>query len=100
MSGTDRDSEAAAERWRELAAKELRGADPDTLVWTTPEGIPVKPLYTAADLEDLEAVGSLPLMLERLEDTCRPAPVAGPNDSRTSVELSIGGTEREGSPWI
>jgi methylmalonyl-CoA mutase len=43
-----------------LAAKELRGADPDTLVWTTPEGIPVKPLYTAADLEDLEAVGTLP----------------------------------------
>src|SRR5262245_10247455 len=26
----------------------------------TPEGIPVKPLYTAADLEGLEAVGSLP----------------------------------------
>ncbi len=60
MSGSERDSEAAAERWRDLAAKELRGADPDTLVWTTPEGIPVKPLYTAADLENLEAVGSLP----------------------------------------
>ena len=27
--------------WRELAAKELRGADPDALVWQTPEGIPV-----------------------------------------------------------
>jgi methylmalonyl-CoA mutase len=26
----------------------------------TPEGIPVKPLYTAADLEELETVGSLP----------------------------------------
>ena len=60
MSGSERDTEAASDRWRELAAKELRGADPDTLVWTTPEGIPVKPLYTAADLEDLEAVGSLP----------------------------------------
>ena len=52
--------EPSLDRWRELAAKELRGADPDSLVWTTPEGIPVKPLYTAADLEDLEAVGSLP----------------------------------------
>ena len=60
MSGSERDSGSASDRWRELAAKELRGADPDTLVWTTPEGIPVKPLYTAADLEDLEAVGSLP----------------------------------------
>jgi methylmalonyl-CoA mutase len=60
MSGSETGSEADTQRWRELAAKELRGADPDTLVWTTPEGIPVKPLYTAADLEDLEAVGSLP----------------------------------------
>src|SRR5450432_1575889 len=60
MSGSERENGAAADRWRELAAKELRGADPDTLVWATPEGIPVKPLYTAADLEGLEAVGSLP----------------------------------------
>src|SRR5450432_3947344 len=60
MSGSERDSEAATDRWRELAAKELRGADPDSLVWTTPEGIPVKPLYTAEDLENLEAVASLP----------------------------------------
>jgi methylmalonyl-CoA mutase len=55
--------EPSLDRWRELAAKELRGADPDSLVWATPEGIPVQPLYTAADLEDLEdggAVGSLP----------------------------------------
>ena len=45
--------------WRSLAEKELKG-DPDSLIRTTPEGIPVKPLYTAADLEDLEAVGTLP----------------------------------------
>src|SRR5437870_436276 len=30
--------------------------------WLTPEGIPVKPLYTAADLEDLERAGGLPGM--------------------------------------
>jgi methylmalonyl-CoA mutase len=48
------------ERWRELAAKDLKGADPDTLTWETPEGIAVKPLYTAADLEALETVGGLP----------------------------------------
>ena len=45
--------------WEELAGKELKG-DPESLVWDTPEGIPVKPLYTAADLEGLDAVASLP----------------------------------------
>jgi methylmalonyl-CoA mutase N-terminal domain/subunit len=48
------------ERWRELAAAELRGADPDSLVWQTPEGIAVQPLFTAADLEGLETVGGIP----------------------------------------
>jgi methylmalonyl-CoA mutase len=47
-------------RWRELAAKELRGTDPDDLVVTTPEGIDVKALYTAADLEGIGHTDSLP----------------------------------------
>jgi methylmalonyl-CoA mutase len=46
--------------WRELAAQDLKGADPDTLVWHTPEGIDVKPLYTAGDLSDVEGLDSLP----------------------------------------
>jgi methylmalonyl-CoA mutase len=46
--------------WEKLAAKELGGASPDTLVWQTPEGIAVKPLYTEADLEGLETLGSMP----------------------------------------
>src|SRR5512135_495862 len=37
--------------WRALASKDLKGADPDTLVWHTPEGIDVKPLFTADDLD-------------------------------------------------
>ena len=45
--------------WEELAGKELKG-NPESLVWHTPEGIAVKPLYTAADLEGLDTVGSLP----------------------------------------
>ncbi len=48
------------EGWRALAAKELKGADPATLTWETPEGIAVKALYTAADLEGLEGLASLP----------------------------------------
>jgi methylmalonyl-CoA mutase len=53
------DDRADLGRWRELAAREA-GGDPDRLIWLTPEGIAVKPLYTAADLEALEAVDSLP----------------------------------------
>ncbi|HEY9548200.1 MAG TPA: methylmalonyl-CoA mutase family protein, partial [Kiloniellaceae bacterium] len=52
--------EKSLEDWRKLAAGELKGADPDSLVWDTPEGIAVKPLYTAEDLEGLETLGSLP----------------------------------------
>ena len=36
--------------WRALAAKELRDRNPEDLTWETPEGIAVKPLYTAEDL--------------------------------------------------
>ena len=40
-------------QWHELAARELESDDTDLLMWQTPEGIEVKPLYTAADLEEL-----------------------------------------------
>lgn len=46
--------------WEEAATKELRGKPLEELTWMTPEGIPVKPLYTAADLEGLETVDTLP----------------------------------------
>src|ERR1700731_3300917 len=46
--------------WEKAAAKELREKPLSDLTWMTPEGIAVKPLYTAADLENLETVGSLP----------------------------------------
>src|SRR5216684_1884779 len=46
--------------WRALAEKELGGKSIDSLTWLTPEGIKVKPLYTAADLEGLEQLDSLP----------------------------------------
>ena len=46
--------------WEELATKELRGKPLDSLDWMTPEGIAVKPLYTAEDLEGMEHLESLP----------------------------------------
>jgi len=47
------------EQWRALAERELK-ADPDTLTWRTPEGIDVKPLYTARDIEGNDYLGGLP----------------------------------------
>jgi methylmalonyl-CoA mutase len=46
--------------WEKLAAEELKGRSLDALSWMTPEGIQVKPLYSAEDLEALEHVQSLP----------------------------------------
>src|SRR5512139_3223298 len=47
-------------RWRDLASKERKGAAADELVWHTPEGIDVKPLYTRADVEGLEFTDTIP----------------------------------------
>ncbi|HEY8385444.1 MAG TPA: methylmalonyl-CoA mutase family protein, partial [Porticoccaceae bacterium] len=46
--------------WRQAAEKELKGRSPDELNWETPEGIRVKPLYTAEDLNGIEYLDSLP----------------------------------------
>ncbi|THB76426.1 MAG: methylmalonyl-CoA mutase [Desulfobulbaceae bacterium] len=48
------------DKWQELATKQMKGKPVESLHWQTPEGIVVKPLYTAQDLEDLETVNSLP----------------------------------------
>ena len=48
--------------WHELATRESKGRPPEELTWDTPEGIPVKPLYTSADLESLDHLDSLPGM--------------------------------------
>ena len=53
-------SSATPSNWAELATKQLKGKTPDDLTWHTPEDIPVKPLYTAADLEGLEYTDTLP----------------------------------------
>ncbi len=46
--------------WTKTAAKSAPGGNPDALVWTTPEGLAVKPLYTAADIEGLPYTDTLP----------------------------------------
>lgn len=55
------DKKSLAE-WEALATKQMKGKHPDDMVWQTPEGIPVKVLYTQADTEALQHVDTLPGM--------------------------------------
>ena len=48
------------DQWHKAAAKSAPGGDVDALNWVTPEGLVVKPLYTAADLKDLPHTDTLP----------------------------------------
>ena len=51
---------ASLEQWTRAAAKSAPGGDVAGLNWTTPEGIVVKPLYTAADTAALAHTHTLP----------------------------------------
>ncbi|MDP1647719.1 MAG: methylmalonyl-CoA mutase [Rubrivivax sp.] len=51
---------ATLEQWARAAAKSAPGGDGAALDWVTPEGIRVKPLYTAADTAALPHTDTLP----------------------------------------
>ena len=46
--------------WEKKVAEELNGEPIDSLIWETLEGIDVKPLYTADDLEEISHLDSFP----------------------------------------
>ena len=46
--------------WKSLAERELRGRPLESLTWETPEGIAVKPVYSAEDLETMDHLGTMP----------------------------------------
>ena len=46
--------------WANLVTKETKGKTPEDLVWQTPEGIAVKPIYTAEDVAGLDYQDNLP----------------------------------------
>ena len=48
------------ESWAKAAAKSAPGGNVEALNWITPDGISVKPLYTAADTAGLEHADTLP----------------------------------------
>jgi methylmalonyl-CoA mutase len=51
---------ASLEDWKKAAAKSAPAGKVEALDWMTPDGIAVKPLYTAADLQGLPHADSLP----------------------------------------
>ncbi len=51
---------ARLDAWRAAAARSAPGGDVDGLNWHTPEGLVVKPLYTAADTASLPHADTLP----------------------------------------
>jgi methylmalonyl-CoA mutase len=53
-------SPEALAAWQKAAAKQSPGGDLSKLNWVTPEGLTVKPLYTAADLQGLAHTDTLP----------------------------------------
>ena len=56
----DKFKQPTLDEWQALAIKERKGASLEDLNWQTREGIEVKPLYSAADLADLEYQDTLP----------------------------------------
>jgi len=48
------------QKWIDLASKQMKGKPIESLNWDTPEGILVKPLYTAEDLGAMEHLNTLP----------------------------------------
>ena len=55
-------STATPSGWQELATSQMKGKSPDELTWNTPEGIDVKCLYTADDMQGLEYTDTMPGM--------------------------------------
>ena len=53
-------TESSKKDWEKKVVEELDGAAIDSLTWQTLEGIDVKPLYTADDLEEISHLDSFP----------------------------------------
>ena len=51
---------ASIAQWAQAAAKSAPGGDVNALNWQTPDGISVKPLYTAEDVKDLPFANTMP----------------------------------------
>ena len=48
------------EEWQALATKQMKGLTPEEMEWHTPEGVPIKVLYTQEDVKDLQYANTMP----------------------------------------
>jgi len=48
------------EEWQALATKQMKGLTPEEMEWHTPEGVPIKVLYTQEDVKDLKFANTMP----------------------------------------
>ena len=48
------------EEWQALATKQMKGLTPEEMEWHTPEGVPIKVLYTQEDVKDLKYANTMP----------------------------------------
>jgi methylmalonyl-CoA mutase len=46
--------------WQALATKQMKGLTPEEMEWHTPEGVPIKVLYTQEDVKDLKFANTMP----------------------------------------
>ena len=60
MSDPHEFAQATLDQWAAAAAKSAPGGRVDALNWITPDGLTVKPLYTAADTSSLPHADTLP----------------------------------------
>lgn len=56
------DKKYTYEEWQALATKQMKGLTPEEMEWHTPEGVPIKVLYTQDDVKDLEYTNTFPGM--------------------------------------
>ena len=52
--------EKGINEWENLAATEIKAGDTSQIEWLTPEGILVKPVYSAQDLDQIDHLHSMP----------------------------------------
>jgi methylmalonyl-CoA mutase len=63
LQGTPRRRLGTIGEYRQVAMRGLlKDSPPDSLTWQPPEGIPVKPLYTAIDLDSVDHLDTMPGM--------------------------------------
>jgi methylmalonyl-CoA mutase len=56
------DPKYTLKEWQALATKQMKGLTPEEMEWHTPEGVPIKVLYTQEDVKDLEFANTMPGM--------------------------------------